>query len=59
MDIISEKKAGTIIDSKKKLYIKTKDGVISVKSLQFPGKKAMDIKAFLAGNSFEEGSLLK
>lgn len=59
VDIISEKKAGTIIDSKKKLYIKTKDGVISVKSLQFPGKKAMDIKAFLAGNSFEEGSLLK
>ena len=58
VDVNSNAAPGTVIDSKKKLYIKTKDGAISVKILQFPGKKAMDIKSFLAGNSFEEGSIL-
>lgn len=58
VDLDSNKKAGEIIDSKKKLYVKTLDGVISIDKLQFPGKKAMDIKSFLAGNSFEEGEIL-
>lgn len=59
IDEIYNKEAGTILDSNKKLIVKTLDGAISIERLQFPGKKAMDIKSFLAGNSFEEGIILE
>lgn len=52
-------KAGEILDSNKKLIVKTKDSAISIDELQFPGKKAMNIKSYLAGNSFEEGVILE
>ncbi|MDY3006184.1 methionyl-tRNA formyltransferase [Anaerococcus porci] len=32
-----------------------KDGAIKVEIIQFPGKKAMDVKSFLLGNDFEKG----
>ncbi|WP_138159234.1 methionyl-tRNA formyltransferase [Peptoniphilus catoniae] len=49
---------GEIIDSTKKLRIATLDGSIYVKKLQFPGKKEMDIKSYLAGNSLDKGTIL-
>lgn len=42
---------GDFLVGKKFLYIGTNDGVLSVETLQVEGKKEMDIKAFLAGNS--------
>lgn len=39
---------------KEKIVIGTKDGSIRIEKIQFPGKKAMDTKSFLMGNSFEE-----
>ena len=39
---------------KEKIIIGTKDGAIRIEKIQFPGKKAMDTKSFLMGNSFEE-----
>ena len=39
---------------KEKIVIGTKDGAIRIEKIQFPGKKAMDTKSFLMGNSFEE-----
>lgn len=49
---------GTILNSDKKLIIKTKDGAISVKVIQAPGKKAMGIDDFLRGNKFEENYVI-
>ncbi|MGO1579994.1 MAG: methionyl-tRNA formyltransferase [Peptoniphilaceae bacterium] len=51
-------KPGEIINSHKKLEVATKDGSILITRLKFPGKKEMDIKSFLAGNSFDEGEVL-
>lgn len=51
--------AGEILDSNKKLIVKTKDSAISIEKIQFPGKKAMDIKSYLAGNDFEEKIILE
>lgn len=59
VDDIKEANKGEIVDSKKKLFVKTKDGTLSIKNLQFPGKKAMDIKSFLAGNTFDEKEVLE
>lgn len=50
---------GEIIENNKKLYIKTTDGAISVERIQFPGKKAMDIKSFFLGNDLNLGTKLK
>lgn len=41
-------------NAKAGIVIGTKDGAIRLKKIQFPGKKAMDVKAFLMGNSFKE-----
>ena len=49
---------GKILDSNKKLHVGTIDGIISIEKLQFSGKKAMDIKSYLAGNSLEVGEIL-
>ena len=48
---------GTVImsDSKKGLYIKTIDGVISVLEIQGENSRKMDIKEFLRGNKIEIG----
>lgn len=44
--------AGTILADKKEIGIVVKDGLIKVKSLQFPGKKRMTTKEVLNGMSF-------
>lgn len=51
--------AGEILNSNKKLIVKTKDSAMSIEKVQFPGKKAMDIKSYLAGNDFEEKIVLE
>ena len=51
------KKAGEITADGKSLTVSCGDGSgISVKVIQSEGKKAMDIKSFLAGNKIESGS---
>ena len=51
---------GTIImsDCKKGLYIKTKDGVISVLEIQEENARKMSINEFLRGNKLENGKKL-
>ncbi len=41
-------------NSKEGIVIGTGDGAIRLLKIQFPGKKAMDVKSFLMGNDFKE-----
>lgn len=41
------------------IYVKVKDGTISIEELQFPGKKKMLTSEYLKGNSIELASVLK
>lgn len=51
--------AGTVIKvDKKNVEVACGSGSILLKNIQLPGKKAMDIDAFLLGNKIEEGMLL-
>lgn len=54
----SNEEAGTVVlsDSKKGLYIKTKDGIISVIEIQGENAKRMNIGDFLRGNNIEVGN---
>ena len=45
------------IDSKKGMYIKTIDGIISVKEIQAENSKKMDISDFLRGNKIQIGDI--
>lgn len=54
----SDKKPGTILTSNNDLSIKTEDGAISVKKIQAPGKRVMDVEDFLRGNSLEENYII-
>lgn len=56
----SDNLAGTVImsDSKKGLYIKTVDGVISVLEIQGENARKMSINEFLRGNRIETGEKL-
>ncbi|PKK96784.1 MAG: methionyl-tRNA formyltransferase [Tenericutes bacterium HGW-Tenericutes-3] len=61
--IIDEARPGTVLETKKKLIIKTKDGSVEVLEIQVPGKKQMAVKDFLNGQSmiqigdvFKEGN---
>lgn len=50
-------KPGSIIAAPKgKIYVATGKGVLSIRSLQAPGKKRMDSSAFLNGNQHIKGS---
>ena len=53
-----EKKVGEVLlaDSKKGLYIKAKDGIISVTEIQGENAKKMNISDFLRGNKICVGS---
>lgn len=52
--------AGSIkTDGKNYLYIACSDGYISVKEIQFAGKRAMQIDEVLRGYKFEEGAYFK
>ena len=52
MDENSDQKPGTVIsESSEGIVIATGDGVLSFSRLQLPGKKAMDVKDFINGQS--------
>ncbi len=52
--------AGEVIYSKNALTVSCGDGkCIDILEIQAQGKKRMDIKAFLAGNRIEQGTILK
>lgn len=48
---------GKITTTKKEIFITTKDGVIKIESLQFPGKKRMLAHELLNGISFSENAI--
>lgn len=41
------------------LYVRTLDGIVVIRELQFPNKRKMKIKEYLAGNDIEEGIILE
>jgi methionyl-tRNA formyltransferase len=60
-DIIIENKVpGEILQTKKHLIIKTLDGAVELLDIQVAGKKRMDVKSFLNGQSlFKIGEIIK
>ena len=48
---------GKISTTKKEIFIATKDGVLKIESLQFPGKKRMLAHELLNGISFSENAI--
>ncbi len=48
-DDVLEGKVGEIRTDKKSMFIKSKDDWIEISSIQFPGKKRMEIESFLNG----------
>ena len=59
-DYLKKMEPGTILISDKKvgLFIKAKDGIISVNEIQGESAKKMNIKDFLRGNKLEVGEIL-
>jgi len=58
--IIENKTPGEILQTKKHLIIKTLDGAVELLNIQVPGKKKMDVKSFLNGQSiFKIGEIIK
>ncbi len=52
--------AGEIVKvSNEGLYVATGDGVVIIEELQFPNKRRMKVREYLAGNSIESGRILK
>ncbi len=49
---------GSIETSKKELKVACADGYVSIKEIQLPGKRKMDISSLLNGYSFDEDSKL-
>ncbi len=48
---------GSVTTTKKEIFIATKDGVLKIVSLQFPGKKRMQAHELLNGISFSENAM--
>ncbi|MCU4188620.1 methionyl-tRNA formyltransferase [Flavobacterium sp. HXWNR29] len=48
---------GSVTTTKKEIFIATKDGVLKITSLQFPGKKRMQAHELLNGISFSENAM--
>jgi methionyl-tRNA formyltransferase len=48
---------GSVTTTKKEIFIATKDGVLKISSLQFPGKKRMQAHELLNGISFSEKAI--
>jgi len=48
---------GSVTTTKKEIFIATKDGVLKIVSLQFPGKKRMQVHELLNGISFSEKAM--
>lgn len=61
VDFECDAQAGEVVqsDSKKGLYIKCGDGVISIETLQYPNSKRVDAKAFLNGRDLPLGAKLQ
>ena len=59
-DYLKKMESGTILisDEKVGLFIKAKDGIISVNEIQGENAKKMNIKDFLRGNKLEVGEIL-
>ncbi len=55
-DDISEGKPGQIKTEKKSMFIKTADFWVEVRSIQYPGKKRMEIESFLNGQKIHEST---
>lgn len=56
---VYEELPGTIIKvDEDGILISSKDGSVLVEIIQFPGKKAMQVKDYIRGNSIEEGVIL-
>lgn len=51
-------KIGTIIIGKKEMKVAVKDGFIHILSIQFPGKKRMNVVEFLNGVSFSSQAMV-
>lgn len=59
-DSLEEVENGKIVKvSKEGVFVKVKNGIIIIKELQFPGKKRLSVRDYLAGNEIEEGLILK
>ncbi|WP_318640985.1 methionyl-tRNA formyltransferase [Flavobacterium ardleyense] len=52
-DVILDGKPGDIKTDKKSMLIKTRDAWIEISSIQFPGKKRMEIESFLNGQKLQ------
>lgn len=60
LDEAIEGQAGEIVKvSNEGLYVATGDGVVIIEELQFPNKRRMKVREYLAGNSIESGRILK
>ncbi len=56
----SDKAPGSIIKvTAEGIKVASKDGVILIKKIQFPGKKAIEVKEYIKGNNIKEGITLK
>ena len=60
IEIDDDKASGTIIENNKSLVIKCEKNALSIKEIQAPGKKVMDISAFLNGKQdlFKIGEII-
>ncbi|MCR9181850.1 MAG: methionyl-tRNA formyltransferase [Flavobacteriaceae bacterium] len=52
-------KLGSVISSKKELKVAVKDGYLSIKEIQLPGKKKMDVVSLLNGFKIENGGYMR
>lgn len=60
LDKISKKDPGTILNvSKEGIEVSTGDGILLVKTVQFPNGKPLTVEQYINGNSIEEGIILK
>ncbi len=41
------------------IYVNSKDSIVIIEEVQFPNKKKMNVKDYLAGNTIEKGIILK
>ncbi len=58
-DALGDPQSGTVLNADKNgLAVQTGQGVLLIKKLQFPGKKAMDVQSYLLGNNIKTGGLL-
>lgn len=60
IDKYTNTQEGKIFDvSESGIFVNCKDKCIVIDEIQFPGKKRMNIKSFLLGNSIEKGEIFK